>query len=118
MQDNMYDAVVTLALSALKATQGMSDPSKVTGDQVRAAMHQINDASGTKVGAGAAEFARVPALLQAKTAINYEGASGPVDFDDSGNIIMRLSLYHGENGAFVDHAIYNCIADLATCPKE
>jgi hypothetical protein len=118
MDSSMYDAVVLSALAVIKASQGLADPTTVTGEAVRAALQQLNSPQGEVVRVGTGEFKKAFDRLGAGAAINYEGASGPVDFDAEGNIVMRLSLYQGEGGKFVDRTIRNCLADLATCPAQ
>jgi branched-chain amino acid transport system substrate-binding protein len=106
---SMYDATVALALAALKASVGLSDPSTVTGAQVQQALSQINDPNGTIVRTGTEAFKQAIPLISAGAAINYDGASGPVDFDSSGNIFQNLSLYQGQAGAFVDVQKFDCV---------
>jgi hypothetical protein len=64
---------------------------------------------------GPGEFARAYQRFTAGGAINYEGASGPVDFDANGNVWVKLALYAGVDGAFVDVQKFDCVRD-PTCP--
>ena len=107
---SMYDATVALALAALKASVGLSDPSTVTGAQVQQALSQINDPNGTIVRTGTEAFKQAIPLISAGAAINYDGASGPVDFDANGSIFQKLSLYQGQGGAFVDVQKFDCVS--------
>lgn len=80
-----YDAMATLILAAAAAGPGFSDMSP--GDQGRAIrehLRQVANPDGERVGYN--EFARAFELLSEGKAINYEGVSGPADFDDKGDI--------------------------------
>ncbi|HXU81901.1 MAG TPA: hypothetical protein VN914_10925 [Polyangia bacterium] len=115
LDSSVYDATVTLSLAMVKASRGLPDPSMVTGAQVRDALSQLNDKAGEVVGVGAAEFARAFQKFAAGAPINYEGASGPVDFDAYGNVWVKLALYAGMDGTFVDVQKFDCISDHS-CP--
>jgi hypothetical protein len=112
---SVYDAVVTMALAVLKGSKGLPDRTMVTGAQVREAMGQLNDRAGEEIHVGAAEFAKAYQRIAAGTPINYEGASGPVDFDVNGNVRVKLALYAGVDGAFVDLQKFDCVHD-PLCP--
>jgi ABC-type branched-subunit amino acid transport system substrate-binding protein len=118
LDDSMYDAVVLNALAMFKSTVGTAAATMVKGADVRDNLQKLNDPTGQVVRVGVDELTKTFKLIQAGTAINYEGASGPVDFDASGNVTMRLSLYEGVNGHFVDKEIHDCVADSATCPNQ
>ena len=115
LDSSVYDATVTMSLALVKAARGLPDPAMVTGAQVRDALGQINDHAGEVIGVGSAEFARAFQKFAAGAAINYEGASGPVDFDANGNVWVKLALYAGMDGAFVDVQKFDCITDHM-CP--
>ena len=70
-----YDAMNVMALAWEKA-------GTTSGSAVFKAMHDVASAPGT----ACTTFADCSALLKAGTAINYEGASGPVDFNQYGNV--------------------------------
>ncbi len=70
-----YDMVVVLALALQKAGPGAGN------DAVAQAIREIADPPGDKV----ASFADGKAALKAGKKINYEGASGPLDFDENGD---------------------------------
>jgi hypothetical protein len=125
----MYDAVVLNALAVLKASVGLADARDVAGADVRAAMEELHDPTGQTVGAGRSEFVKTIGLIKSGASFNYSGASGPTNFDASGNVVVRLSLYEGQNGVFVDNAIFDCIPastsssswldpSTLTCPQE
>jgi branched-chain amino acid transport system substrate-binding protein len=67
-----YDAVVIIALAA--AVAGTDAPAAIA--------KEINDV--TKSGDKCADFAACMALVKDRKNIDYDGASGPLEFDDSG----------------------------------
>lgn len=88
---NAYDAAFMMAL-AIEAA-GSADKAKVA-----AGLRAISGPDGTVVYPG--EFAKARALLKQGARINYEGASGPVDFDAAGDIAGQASVSHFVNGAW------------------
>ncbi len=115
LDSSVYDAVAATALAVLKASQGMATPTDVTGAQVRDALMQINAADGEVIRPGPQGFSKAFQDIKAGAAINYEGASGPVDFDADGNVWVKLALYEGMGGAFVDLQKFDCVHDHS-CP--
>jgi hypothetical protein len=112
-----YDAAI-LAMSAV-AKVWFADATLTTGvapDQVRMAMTQLNDQAGTKYGAGVAGLTAGVNLLAAGSAVNYDGASGPVDLDALGNSTSRAAWWVIENGLFVEKKVYDCISS-SSCPE-
>ncbi len=53
--------------------------------------------------------------IKARHAIEYTGASGPVDFDALGNVKNKVSNFMVQGGRYVDVASYDCIASNS-CP--
>jgi branched-chain amino acid transport system substrate-binding protein len=111
-----YDAAAVLMLASLIAGQGQSDPTAVTGQQVRDAMASTSDPAGTIVRPGVKGFASAVGLIQQGKPINYEGAQGPCDFDQYGNVNNDLIHFTIENSVFKDQELYDCVSD-ASCPK-
>jgi branched-chain amino acid transport system substrate-binding protein len=70
-----YDAMNVLALAWQKA-------GTTSGSKVFQAMHDVASPPGTVC----TTFADCSALLKSGQAVNYEGASGPVDFNQYGNV--------------------------------
>jgi len=87
---NAYDASFMMALAIEKA--GVPDRSKVS-----AALRAIAGPEGKLVYPG--EFGKAKALIKQGVKINYEGASGPVDFDAAGDVSGRVSVNWYANGA-------------------
>jgi branched-chain amino acid transport system substrate-binding protein len=111
-----YDAAMSLMLAAMIASHDLAEPTAVTGAQIRDAMKLINDPAGTVIYPGAEEFAKAIDLVKAGKTINYEGGSGPMDYDPSGNVLGRLAQYRAENSEFIDVAKFDCVKD-ALCPQ-
>ena len=111
-----YDAAMTLMLATLHAVQhnGLKDPEQVTGAMIRDSMRAINDRRGEPVEAGIAGFARAVQLIDQGKAIDYQGASGPCDFDVHGDVVAQLARFRVQ-GQFVDMEKYDCVRDRE-CP--
>ena len=63
-----------------------------------AGLRAISGPKGTVIYPG--EFAKARALLKQGGRINYDGASGPVDFDAAGDILGRASIHRYSHGAW------------------
>ncbi len=110
-----YDNAMTLLLATLIAAANLPDPTQVTGAQIRDALPRTSTPSGEVIRTGPEEFAKAAALILEGKSINYEGASGPMDFDSNGNILNRLAQYRAKAGAFEDVARFDCVKD-PSCP--
>jgi hypothetical protein len=104
-----YDTVLTLMLAAVIAAKDLPDPGALTGAQIRDAMLRTSEAGGELVKPGAAEFARAIGHIRAGRAINYAGASGPMDYDANQNIRNRLAHFRIDGMATVDLATFDCV---------
>jgi hypothetical protein len=113
----LFDSANTTMLAAVAAVahNHLGDPTLVTGTQIRDALRTINDPAGTIIRPGRDEFAKAVNLLYGGQAINYEGASGPVDFDALGNIVHRLVYWNVQNQQFTDLVKYDCV-NSSSCP--
>ena len=91
---SFYDAAALILLAIAKAES--TDPAEVL-----AAVRTLSDPSGSIVRAG--ELAEGIRLIREGRAINYDGASGPVDVDESGEVqgIYELWRYDATTMAFV-----------------
>ncbi|MGD8429163.1 MAG: ABC transporter substrate-binding protein [Ectothiorhodospiraceae bacterium] len=87
--DTAYDAVYTLALAATKA--GSTD-----SVAIRDALRDIANPPGEKVGPG--EFAKAAKLLKEGKDIDYEGASGSVNFDKNGDVPGTFAHWEIKDG--------------------
>jgi ABC-type branched-subunit amino acid transport system substrate-binding protein len=112
-----YDAAVTLMLASLIAARGQADPTAITGAQIRDALRATSDPTGEIVRTGTAELTKAVRLIEEGHAINYEGASGPCDYDENGNVTTRIARFTVIGGAFVDSAVFDCVQD-PSCPGQ
>lgn len=89
--DNFYDALMLVALAMTRA--GSADPKEIRG-----ALTAVSAAPGTAVSGS-----DVKAALEAAAAgdVDYAGASGPVDFDENGDVAGPVEVWRIENGAIV-----------------
>jgi ABC-type branched-subunit amino acid transport system substrate-binding protein len=112
-----YDAAMTLMLAALHAVKrnGLQDPAQVTGAMIRDSMRAINDKSGEPVEAGISGFARGVRLIDEGKAIDYQGASGPCDYDAHGDVVAQLARFRVQGGQFLDVEKFDCVRDRQ-CP--
>ncbi|TPW26609.1 ABC transporter substrate-binding protein [Pararhizobium mangrovi] len=74
---NAYDATYILAMALEKA--GSADRAKVA-----AAIPEVAKGPGEKIMPG--EWAKAKKLIDAGKDVNYEGATGPIDFDQNGDV--------------------------------
>jgi branched-chain amino acid transport system substrate-binding protein len=88
-----YDAGFLLALAVQKngstAREGLSD-----------ALREVASPPGEKILPG--EWEKAVELMAAGTDIDYEGAGGPLDFDEAGDVDGIIVEVVWENGAFVE----------------
>ena len=109
-----YDAVMALALASLIASNDLEDPAEVTPEAIRDAVRSTSSEGGEAVGSGVDELLRAVRLIDKGEAIDYAGASGPLDFDENGNVKVRWVHFSIQDGAFKDDVIYDCV-ESATC---
>ncbi|MFO7642816.1 MAG: ABC transporter substrate-binding protein, partial [Desulfosarcina sp.] len=95
--DSAYDAVYLIALAAQRA--GKADRTAIR-DHLRA----VAGPPGVTVNPG--EWERAVELLAAGENINYEGASGNVDFDENGDVPGTFAHWRVENGEIVDVRVF------------
>jgi hypothetical protein len=116
-----YDAMAVALLAAVKAASALPDPATVTPAQVKQAMTRLNVKSGQVIRTGVDEFKKAVAAIATGVDVDYEGASGPVDFDN-GEVKANLALYEIQrvDGAlqFVETQVYDCISDPDCPPKN
>jgi len=88
-----YDAAFLMALAIEKA--GAADRAKIS-----AALREVANAPGEVIRPG--EWKKAKELIAAGTDINYEGASGNVDFDANGDVAGFYSVNTvGDDGKYV-----------------
>jgi branched-chain amino acid transport system substrate-binding protein len=93
-----YDAAILLAL-AMQAAQ-----SSTSSVNIRNAMFNVSHGQGMNPTTyGPAKVGEALDALRHGRDINYNGASGPVDFDDSGDVVADYIVWQVQNGQFVTH---------------
>lgn len=112
-----YDAAMSLMLATLQAMKrhNLDDAEQVTGAMIRDAMRAINDKNGEPVEAGIAGFARAVQFIHHGKAIDYQGASGPCDYDEHGDVVTQLARFRVQGQQFVDVEKFDCVHDRE-CP--
>lgn len=90
-----YDATMLVALAIEKA--GSTDRKAI-----RDVLRTVANAPGEVVGPG--DWAKARKLIAEGKDINYEGAAGPHEFDDAGDVAGVFAEYRVEDGAFVNSA--------------
>ena len=82
-----YDAVYLMALAAEKSLADDID--------IRDALRAIANPDGEAVEPGGEGYAAAIAAIAAGDEINYEGAAGPADFDDNGDVLVgAIETWH------------------------
>lgn len=87
-----YDAVAVIALAAAKAG------TTTDGVAIRDALRSIANPPGEVVGPGVAGIGRALSLIAEGADVNYEGASGSVDFDENGDVFGPIEIWEITGG--------------------
>jgi len=95
--DTAYDAFYLMALAAEAA--GSTD-----GVAIRDHLREVANPPGEQVGPG--EFEKAVKLLKAGKDIDYEGASGSVNFDENGDVPGTFGEWTFEDGKIVTKRIF------------
>ena len=85
---NAYDAAAVIGLAAYAARTKGLPPSSVN---IRDHLRLVANPPGIFIGPG--EFKKAFALLDSGKEINYEGASGTVDFDENGDVVTPIEIW-------------------------
>lgn len=89
-----YDMVITLALAIEKAGASADNLA------ITKAVRDVAGPDGQKV----TSFAEGKAALKEGKKIDYEGASGPLNFDEDGNAVADFALFtYDDKGQYVKH---------------
>ena len=83
---NAYDATVLIGL-AMQQSKSNKAPA------IRDAIRKVTDPKGEKIYAGAAELKKAAKLLAEGKAIQYIGATGPLQFDKNGDIASPMQVW-------------------------
>lgn len=95
--DTAYDAAYLLALAMQKA--GSTD-----GEKMKNALHEVANPPGVKVGPG--EWAKAKDAIENGKDVNYEGAAGPHDFNE-----------HGDVPGVIEHWTFTAEGEVKTVEK-
>ena len=106
-----YDAGAILALAVEAA--GSDEPAAI-----RNALRQVANSPGTKIGPGAAELRRGIELLRSGQQINYQGASGPVDFDENGDVLGAIGIWRITDGQIVTDQVVMSADEIAVSAQD
>ncbi len=133
-----YDNAVTMMLASLLAlanpANGDVTSDALTGAQIRdvfpctsaGAAAQITTRPELACPAGEAteivpsidSFREAIRVISAGGAIDYRGASGPIDYDALGNVKGKVASYEVVAGSYEDTAFFDCIASAACACVE
>jgi branched-chain amino acid transport system substrate-binding protein len=95
---NAYDAAAVIGLAAY-AAKVKNLP--LTSTNIRNQLRTVANPPGTFIGPG--EFDLGFKMLAAGKPINYEGASGSVDFDKNGDVIAPIEVWRFKEGKIVTY---------------
>ena len=90
---NTYDAAAVIGLAAGAV---IAKKLPLTSETVRNHLREVANPPGIFIGPG--EFEKAWELLRAGKNINYEGASGSVDFDQNGDVVTPIEIWRFSNG--------------------
>ncbi len=85
---NAYDAAAVIGLAAY-AAKAKGTP--LTSVAIKNQLRNVAKPPGTFIGPG--EFKKAFTLLDSGADINYEGASGTVDFDENGDVVTPIEIW-------------------------
>jgi len=94
--DSAYDAMAVVGLTIAKAVIDGLTLEEITGDALVQRIRQVANPPGVEVGVG--EFRKALELLVAGEDINYTGAAGDQDFDDAGDVVTPIEIWHYIDG--------------------
>ena len=93
---NSYDATALIGLAAYAAkAKGLP----LTSQNIRDRLREVADPPGTFIGPG--EFNAAFKLIDQGLPVNYEGASGSVDFDANGDVTAPIEVWRFKGGKIV-----------------
>ena len=93
---NAYDAMAVIGLAAY-AVQVKGLP--VTSENIRDHLRTVANPPGEPIFPG--EFRKAFELLNQGQEINYEGATGTVDFDEYGDVVTPIEVWQYSRGTIV-----------------
>jgi ABC-type branched-subunit amino acid transport system substrate-binding protein len=90
---NAYDAAYVLALAAAAVLPAEADPALLTGALLAEGLARVS--GGAKVVPGPDAWAHAQQAIGGSpfATVDYDGASGPVDFDAQGDVVSAVGLW-------------------------
>jgi len=111
---NTYDAVIIAGLAAY-AAQAIGEA--ITPITIRDYLRRVADPAGIQVIAGPTGLKRAMKTLDAGLTINYQGASGEVNFDENGDVIVAfIEIWCYEEGTIKQRQL--CTVDIENQSSE
>ena len=111
-----YDAVIVAGLAAYSAIK-KSNNEEISPEDIRDQIKIVANPQGEKVGSGVKNIKKALELLDKGKDVNYEGASGNVDFDENGDVVAPIGIWCYNNGKIETIEICEVI-DFETVPKQ
>jgi branched-chain amino acid transport system substrate-binding protein len=96
----VFDAV-TVVLLAMEASK------EINGTNIRNNIRKVTDPNGVKVYPGAAGMKKAKALLADGKSIRYVGATGPLQFDENGDVSAPKLTWRFEGDSNVEIKYYS-----------
>jgi len=112
----LYDAAVLSGLAAFIAAQATGDIDTVGNDDIKAALAQTSVEGGVRAIPGVEGIRQALRAIKAGQAINYDGASGPLDFDAYGDVRSGLQKSVVQGGQWVTTQSFDCTESIDSCP--
>jgi ABC-type branched-subunit amino acid transport system substrate-binding protein len=112
----LYDAAAVSGLAVLIAAQQTGDIDTVGNDEIKAALPQTSATNGVRVIAGVEGMRAAIRAVKSGQAVNYDGASGHIDFDQYGDVRSFLSRNVVQSGSWVNAQIFDCTESSDSCP--
>ena len=91
-----FDAFVMIALATEKCLNDGGDDANCDGAGVAAAMRDVSNAPGTKVGPG--DLANAVDLIRSGEDIDFEGVAGSQEIDDNGDVLNSIEIWTVKGG--------------------
>lgn len=102
--EHAYDAIYCLAYAMLRANSSNPDDFKVYLNEI-SGMEQYGTQT-EQITIDVDEFEVAKSIIQKGQTINYDGASGPINFDVNGDPIPKIVIWGIDNNEFVELSYY------------
>lgn len=102
--EHAYDAIYCLAYAMLRANSSSPNDLKVYLNEI-SGMEQY-ETQTEQITIDVNEFQVAKSIIQKGQTINYDGASGPINFDSNGDPIPKIVIWGIDNNEFVELSYY------------